>query len=48
MPKENYEKEVNQLQERLKFEDIADPLVADIEETLRNEKNTNNKEKKSD
>lgn len=46
MSEENYEKEVKQLQERLQFEDIADELIKDIEETLRDEKN--NKEKESD
>jgi len=47
MSQENYEKEVKKLQERLQFEDIADDLIKDIEETLRDEKN-NNKEKESD
>ena len=46
MSEENYEKQVKQLQERLQFEDIADELIKDIEETLRDEKN--NKEKESD
>ncbi len=48
MSKENYEKEIKQLQKRLEFEDIVVALIADVEETLRNEKIINNKEKKSD
>ena len=46
MLQENYEKEVNKLQERLQFEDIADALIKDVEKTLLEEKN--NKEKESD
>ncbi|AHB40822.1 hypothetical protein P148_SR1C00001G0004 [candidate division SR1 bacterium RAAC1_SR1_1] len=49
MPKNNYEKEVKELQERLKFEDIADALIADVKATLRDEKkNENSNEKESD
>ncbi len=53
MPKENYEKEVNQLIKRLQFEDIADALIKDVNKTLRDEKKKKNskktnKEKESD
>lgn len=48
MAEENYEKEVKELQERLKFEDIADALIIDIKATLRDERNNNDKERESD